>query len=71
MISQLSGVNISESEQDSITYQAGFMKYLRELYFVIEYFNNYLKTFKDAIYLSDASYYSAICCLNLGDTNYN
>ena len=36
MISQLSGVNISESEQDSITYQAGFI--FRELYFVIEYF---------------------------------
>ena len=70
MTSQLSGVNISESEQDSITYQAGFMKYLEENYTLsLNIFNNYLKTFKDAIYLSEASYYSAICCLNLGDTN--
>tara|TARA_B100001758_G_scaffold243937_2_gene254527 strand:+ start:4572 stop:7679 length:3108 start_codon:yes stop_codon:yes gene_type:complete len=69
LINTLPEVSISRSEQDSLTYNAAFMKFSELNYNVAKRaFDNYLEKFKTGIFINDATYYNAISSLMIGDS---
>ncbi|MAW21679.1 MAG: hypothetical protein CMD16_04730 [Flavobacteriales bacterium] len=69
VIDALPEVSISRSEQDSLTYNAAFMKFSELNYHVAKSaFDNYLEKFSTGIFINDATYYNAISSLKIGDS---
>lgn len=69
IIESLPEISITKSEQDSLTYNAAFMKFSEMDYDVAKNaFDKYLQNFVNGIFIHDAYYYSAISSLKTGDT---
>ena len=69
IVNGLPEISISRAEQDSLTYNAAFMKFSERDYSVASTtFSKYLEKFKNGIFKIDATYYSAISCVMVGDT---
>ena len=71
-ISYLNGIpqyKLSQSEQDSLSYSAAFIKFSEQEYSVSkEAFQKYITEFKDGVFIDDAYYYLARSFYNLGDS---
>ena len=69
IVESLPEFSITKAEQDSLTYNAAFMKF-SEMDYVIakKAFDKYLERFRNGIFINDAIYYHAISALNTGDT---
>ncbi|MAJ90529.1 MAG: hypothetical protein CMD08_04570 [Flavobacteriales bacterium] len=69
VVGSLPGFSITESEQDSLTYNTAFMKFSEMDYATAKNtFNKYLEMFENGIFVNDAIYYNAISALHTGDT---
>ena len=69
IIESLPEISITKSEQDSLTYNAAFMKFSEMDYDVAKNaFDKYLQNFMNGIFINDAYFYSAISSLMTGDT---
>ena len=69
IINGLPQVSISQAEQDSLIYNAAFMKFSEADYKVAAAtFAKYLDRFESGIFLTDAIYYNAISLVEIGDT---
>lgn len=69
VIDSLPYVSITEAEQDSLIYNAAFMKFSEMNYQVAKQaFTKYLQKFDKGVFSIDANYYYAISALKLGDT---
>ena len=69
IIKAIPSVRLSESEQDSLFYNAAFIKF-SDMDYEISFlnFSDYLSKFPKAIFKNSAIYYSAICAEKIGDT---
>ncbi|MBC8266266.1 MAG: tetratricopeptide repeat protein [Flavobacteriales bacterium] len=71
IVNSLPQVNISRSEQDSLTYNTAFMKFAEGDYQVAKTtFLQYLNNFKNGIFSVDAHYYLAESCIKVKDSTY-
>ena len=69
LIDGLPEISISRAEQDSLTYNAAFMKFSELDYRVAKTaFDRYLEKFEIGIFINDATYYNAISSLKIGDS---
>ncbi|MEC7646256.1 MAG: tetratricopeptide repeat protein, partial [Bacteroidota bacterium] len=69
IVESLPEISITKAEQDSLTYNAAFMKFSEMDYEVAKNaFDKYLQKFENGIFLTDALHYSAISSLKTGDT---
>ena len=69
LINGLPEISISRAEQDSLTYNAAFMKFSERNYSVANTtLSHYLEKFKNGMFKIDATYYNAISCVKVGDT---
>ena len=69
IVNSLPEISISLVEQDSLIYNAAFMKFSEGDYVVAHRtFNKYLEKFENGIFKIDAIYYNAISCVTVGDT---
>ena len=69
VIESLPSVSISRAEQDSLTYNAAFMKFSELEYKVAKKaFDKYLSTFENGIFVNDATYYNAISAVKINDS---
>ena len=60
---------LSQSEQDSLSYSAAFIKFSEQDYSVSrDAFQKYITEFKDGVFIEDAYYYLARSYYNLGDS---
>jgi len=69
IIEGLPSVSITRAEQDSLTYNAAFMKFSELEYKVAKKaFDKYLSTFENGIFVNDATYYNAISAVKINDS---
>jgi len=69
VIDGLPEISISKAEQDSLTYNAAFMKFSELDYMTAKRaFDRYLEKFEKGIFINDATYYNAISSLKIGDS---
>ena len=69
LVDTLLEFSISKAEQDSLTYNAAFMKFSEEDYLkASRTFMGYIDKFQDGVFIDDANYYGAVSFLNNGDT---
>jgi len=68
-VNALPEYSISESEQDSLSYNAAFIKFSEQDYQTSnDAFNKYINHFSNGIFIEDAYYYLALSSSNLGDS---
>ena len=68
-VNNLSDYSISESEQDSLSYNSAFIKFSEQDYKTSKIaFKKYINQFANGIFIADAHYYLAITSNNLGDS---
>ena len=68
-VNDLPEFSISESEQDSLSYNAAFIKFSEQDYQTSkDAFKKYINQFSNGIFIEDAYYYLAISSSNLGDS---
>jgi tetratricopeptide (TPR) repeat protein len=68
-VNDLSDYSISESEQDSLSYNSAFIKFSEQDYKTSKIaFKKYINQFSEGIFIEDAHYYLAITSNNLGDS---
>ena len=68
-VNNLSEYNISESEQDSLSYNAAFIKFSEQDYSTSkDAFKKYINQFPNGIFIEDVYYFLAISSSNLGDS---
>lgn len=69
VIDKLPELSVTKSEQDSLTYNAAFMKFSEMDYSTAKSaFDKYLSRFEDGVFINDAFYYNAISSIKIGDT---
>ena len=69
VIESLPEISITKAEQDSLTFNAAFIKFSEMDYEVAKNaFEKYLQRFESGIFTNDAIYYNAISSLKIGDT---
>ena len=69
VVESLPEFSITKAEQDSLTYNAAFMKFSEMDYETAKKaFNKYLERFENGIFINDVIYYNAVSALNTGDT---
>ena len=69
ILESIEGVSLSETAQDSLVYNAAFIKFSEGNYELANNaFSKYRERFKQGVFLSDAIYYNAVSSLNIGDT---
>ena len=68
-VNDLSDYSISESEQDSLSYNSAFIKFSEQDYQTSKVaFKKYINQFTKGIFIEDAHYYLAITSINIGDS---
>ena len=69
ILENIDGISLSEAEQDSLIYNAAFIKFVEaDFKLANNTFNKYIDKFKQGIFLNDAIYYNAVSSINIGDT---